>query len=173
MTISAEWLKRNGNRIYPVSHAKTIVRGSSTVDADLTALETTVNGMSDPDTLVGSLSSLTTTAKTDVVSAINEIDGAINSGRLSVVNVQRLTFSNVNVATNAWTQDGDYYKATVALTGVTASMTPTVYFSIEDATSGVFLGVAESYAGGVYIYAYEAPSSAITISKIDCDLIQS
>lgn len=41
MSIGAEWIiNKAKNRIYAISHAKAVYRGSSTVDADLTSLET-------------------------------------------------------------------------------------------------------------------------------------
>ena len=83
-----------------------------------------------------------------------------------------LTFSNKSVAASAWASSTDQsaagfgFRAAVALTGVTASMVPDVYFSAADAVSGNFSPVAQSYAGGVYIYAADKPTAAITIPTI-------
>ena len=46
MSISAEWiLNKAKQKIYAISHAKAVVRNNSTVDADLTALETAVESL--------------------------------------------------------------------------------------------------------------------------------
>ncbi len=81
-----------------------------------------------------------------------------------------LKFTNVSVATNAWASDSTYtdfgYRASIALTGVTANMMPDVVFDVEDTMEGNFAPVATSYAGGIYIYAAEIPDSSITIKTI-------
>ena len=84
----------------------------------------------------------------------------------------KLTFTNKSVAASAFVSNSTYsdfpYRAAVALTGVTAAMVPEVFFGLTDAMSGNFAPVAESYAGGVYIYAAEKPSAAVTIPTILC-----
>jgi hypothetical protein len=47
-------------------------------------------------------------------------------------------------------------------------MIPEVVFGLSDATSGLFAPVAESYNGGVYLYATDAPESTVTIPVIIC-----
>lgn len=82
----------------------------------------------------------------------------------------KLTFTNTVVEAASFTADetyGDFpYRAAVPLTGATEAMTPEVVFGVTDAMSGTFAPVAESYAGGVYIYAAELPSAAVTIPTI-------
>ena len=84
----------------------------------------------------------------------------------------KLTFTNKSVAASAFVSNSTYsdfpYRAAVALTGVTAAMVPEVFFGLTDAMSGNFAPVAESYAGGIYIYAAAKPSAAITIPTILC-----
>lgn len=81
---------------------------------------------------------------------------------------RRLQFADVAVET--FTDDGTYadfpYRAAVELEGVTTGMLPEVVFGVEDAASGVFAPVAESYDGGIYIYAAEKPETAVTIPTI-------
>lgn len=83
-----------------------------------------------------------------------------------------LTFGAQSVATSAWAADTTYegwgFRAAVALSGVTADYVPSVTFGIVDATSGNLAPVADSYAGGVYIYAKEQPSAAVSIASIIC-----
>lgn len=83
---------------------------------------------------------------------------------------KNLTFSNTSIATIAWESDSTYtdypLRATVALTGVTAAMIADVVYGLTDATGGNFAPVCETYAGGVYLYAKEAPEAAITIPTI-------
>ena len=79
-----------------------------------------------------------------------------------------LTFSNTSVAQADWVADNTYigygYKATLTLTGVTADMIPQVIYSADEAVSGNYLPIAESYAGGIYIYS--KVDTAITIPTI-------
>ena len=63
----------------------------------------------------------------------------------------------------------DYpFRAAVALEGVLSSMIPEVIFSLLDATSGLFAPVAETYNGGVYLYATDVPEFDITVPVIIC-----
>ena len=85
---------------------------------------------------------------------------------------QRLQFVNVVVAAVDFVEEetptyADYpYRAAVALTGVLETMTPEVVFGVADATSGSFAPVVESYDGGIYVYASEAPTASVTIPTI-------
>lgn len=82
----------------------------------------------------------------------------------------KLTFTNTTVEAASFAADetyGDFpYRAAVPLMGAAEAMTPEVVFGVTDAMSGTFAPVAESYAGGVYIYAAELPSAAVTIPTI-------
>lgn len=55
------------------------------------------------------------------------------------------------------------YRASVALSGVLATMVPHVVFGAVDAASGIFAPVAACYDGGVHLYAAEEPEDDITI----------
>lgn len=83
---------------------------------------------------------------------------------------KRLQFVDVPVAEASFAADATYedfpYRAAVALEGVTAEMLPEVVFSLADAASGNFAPVAESYDGGVYIYAAEIPAGETEIPVI-------
>lgn len=83
-----------------------------------------------------------------------------------------LTFGAQSVATSAWATDTTYegwgFRAAVALSGVTADYVPSVTFGIVDATSGNLAPVADTYAGGVYIYAKEQPTAAVSIASVVC-----
>lgn len=85
---------------------------------------------------------------------------------------QRLQFTNKTVAASAFVANSTYedfgYRAAVALSGVTANMTPEVVFNVADAISGIFAPVAACYAGGIYLYASEVPEATITIPTIIC-----
>ena len=78
--------------------------------------------------------------------------------------------TDVSVSTSAWASDtthADYpFKATIPITGCTVNHIPDVMLSLEDAMSGNIAPVADSYAGGIYIYAKEKPTSAMTIPTI-------
>lgn len=83
-----------------------------------------------------------------------------------------LTFENKTVATSAFASNTTIashpYRASVALSGVTASMIPSVTFSQEAVDLGILAAIANTYDGGVYIYASEVPSAAIEILSIIC-----
>lgn len=95
--------------------------------------------------------------------------GAVTAQKLAADAV-KLTFTNTTVEAASFAADetyGDFpYRAVVPLTGAAEAMTPEVVFGAADAMSGTFAPVAESYAGGVYIYAAELPSAAVTIPTI-------
>ena len=88
--------------------------------------------------------------------------------KLGALNAAIIVKSNVAVATSAWASDTTYtdypYRASIAIDGCTINHIPEVVFSLADAISGTFSPVAETYAGGVYIYASE--SADITIPTI-------
>ena len=77
-----------------------------------------------------------------------------------------VTFTSVTVS--AWVSDNTYadypYRASVALTGVTASDFAEVTFSAADAVSGYYAPVCETYAGGVYLYS--TSDDSITVPTI-------
>lgn len=83
-----------------------------------------------------------------------------------------LVFYNKTMAASAWVSDSAYsdypYRAAVVCSGVTTAHTPYVMFSEEDAALGILSRDANSYAGGIYIYASEIPESAISIDEIIC-----
>lgn len=86
--------------------------------------------------------------------------------------MKRLQFSDVSVAVSKFVADSTYedypLRASVALDGVLETMVPEVIFSLADAVSGNFAPVAQTYNGGIYIYAAEAPKAAVTIPTIIC-----
>lgn len=102
-------------------------------------------------------------------------DGAdpitVKAGNLAADAV-KLKFTNTAIENTTFAQQATYqdypYRATVPLTGVLASMTPEVIFSLADAVSGNYAPVAECYDGGVYIYAASMPDATITIPTILC-----
>lgn len=102
-------------------------------------------------------------------------DGAdpitVKAGNLAADAV-KLKFTNTEIENTTFAQNATYqdypYRATVPLTGVLASMTPEVIFSLADTVSGNYAPVAECYNGGVYIYAASMPDATITIPTILC-----
>ena len=112
-------------------------------------------------------------------------NGAVSTGKIASGAVTRaklasdvkvLPFTNKTVATSAWVSDTSYtdfpYRAAVACEGVTAKHYAEVSFSPADAMSGSFAPVAESYDGGVYLYASEIPEAALTIPTIVCTPVE-
>lgn len=70
-----------------------------------------------------------------------------------------------SVSVASWSSDSTYpdypYRASVPITGVTASDVAEVVFGVEQAVSGDYAPVCETYSGGVYLYAKR--NDAITI----------
>ena len=90
--------------------------------------------------------------------------------KLSTLNAAIIVQSSVPVATSAWASDTTYtdypYRASIVIDGCTANHIPEITFALADATSGNFAPIAETYDGGVYIYASEQPLEEITIPTI-------
>ena len=83
-----------------------------------------------------------------------------------------LAFTDVSVPSSAWQEDETYgnypFRAAVTLEGVTEDFAPSVSFAPEDVLENIFAPVAESYDGGIYIYACESPAETVTIPAIVC-----
>lgn len=94
----------------------------------------------------------------------------VKAGGSLVVPIFLIIKSNTSVAASVWTTDTTYedypYKANIPITECTQEHLPDVMLSLDDAISGNFAPVADSYAGGIYIYAKEKPTSAMTIPTI-------
>ena len=90
------------------------------------------------------------------------------------VELKKMQFNNTTVAPSAFVEDATYeeqgykFRAAVALDGVVESMIPEVIFGMADAVGGIFAPVAETYNGGVYIYAARELEEAVTIPVIIC-----
>ena len=85
-----------------------------------------------------------------------------------------LAFGPQTVATSAWAANTTYsaqgygFRASVPLSGVTADHIPDVTFAMADAVSGNLAPLADTYAGGIYIYAKEQPSATVNIASVVC-----
>ncbi len=101
--------------------------------------------------------------------------GAVTRAKLAA-DVKVISFTNKTVAVSDWASNSTYtdfpHRAAVACAGVTAKHYPEVSFSPVDALEGRFAPVAESYDGGVYIYASEVPEAALTIPTIVCTPVE-
>ena len=88
------------------------------------------------------------------------------------VELKKLQFNNVSVSMADFVTDTTYedypFRASVALEGVVESMIPEVIFGLSDATNGLFAPVAETYNGGVYLYATDKPEGNTVIPTIIC-----
>ena len=85
-----------------------------------------------------------------------------------------LAFGPQTVVASAWASDTTYsaqgygFRASVPLSGVTADHVPDVTFAMADAVSGNLAPLADTYAGGIYIYAKEQPSATVNIASVVC-----
>ena len=88
------------------------------------------------------------------------------------VEIRKLQFNNTTAHADYFVEDAtheDYpYRAAVALDGVMSSMIPEVILGMTDAISGIFAPVAETYNGGVYLYASAQPETDVVIPTIIC-----
>lgn len=88
----------------------------------------------------------------------------------TAVELKKLPFRNVSVSKGDFVSDTTYqdfpYRASIALSGVIENMIPEVVLSVDDALSGNYAPVSESYNGGVYLYAASPPDAGITIPTI-------
>lgn len=86
------------------------------------------------------------------------------------VELKKIQFNNVSVNVDDFVDDTTYedfpFRATVSLSGVLETMIPEIIFGLLDATSGLFAPVAESYNGGVYLYASDKPEENTVIPTI-------
>ncbi len=105
---------------------------------------------------------------TAILTAIQKELADLEAG--TAVELKKLQFSNVSVSAGDFVADTTYqdfpYRASITLSGVIESMIPEVVLSVDDALSGNFAHVAESYNGGVYLYAGSPPDAGITIPTI-------
>lgn len=103
-----------------------------------------------------------------VLKAITDELANLEAG--TAVELKKLQFRDVSVSKGDFVSDTTYqdfpYRASVALRGVIESMIPEVVLSVDDALSGNFAPVSESYNGGVYLYAGYPPDADITIPTI-------
>lgn len=94
--------------------------------------------------------------------------------RVDKIEANNLYFYNTTVPASAFVANATYeaqgygVRAEVPLASVTSAMVPEVNFGMADAISGVFSPVAETYNGGVYLYAASAPDADTVIPTIVC-----
>lgn len=90
------------------------------------------------------------------------------------VEIRKLQFKNTVVEVADFVEDVTYeeqgygFRAAIALEGVLDTMIPEVIFAMTDAVGGNYSPVAETYNGGVYIYATTQPEEPVTIPTIIC-----
>lgn len=93
-----------------------------------------------------------------------------DKNKLANVNSAIIIKNNIKVAASAWTADTTYegypFKASISVSGCTSNHAPDVSLSLEDVIDGNFAPSAETYAGGIYIYAKEKPTAEMTIPTI-------
>ena len=133
--------------------------------ADISALSTHGGTMEGGVNMNGQkISGLNAPTDGDEAASKNYVDTSAEKKKLSA--------TNVSVAASAFTSNSTYadypYRASIALSGVTTGMIPEVVFALAEAVSGNFAPVAQTYNGGVYIWAAAKPSASITIPTIIC-----
>lgn len=88
----------------------------------------------------------------------------------NVISVKNNKLTDIIVSTSQFTEDSTYsqypYKADISVEGITEDMIPEVYFQGDDALTGVFSPLAESFENIVRIYSKIIPLENITIDSI-------
>ena len=152
------------NAKYYMEQAKAAAGGDFATRTELTeGLETKVDKASGKQLSTNDY----TTADKDKVA---NLPSNTNTELAKKGNAALITANNKSVPVSAWTSDTTYtdfpFRAGITITGCTANHKPDVTFSLTDAVSGNYAPIAESYAGGLYIYAAEKPTAALTIPTI-------
>lgn len=102
--------------------------------------------------------------------ALKNLADDVEEAAAAAGNTDIITASNLSVPTSAWTSNTTYeefpYRAAITIAGCTAAYKPDVTLSLTDAMSGNFAPIAESYAGGIYIYAAAVPDATTAIPNI-------
>ena len=97
------------------------------------------------------------------------LDKSVTFLKLANDAIKRVVTNKV-VAKADFTSDNTYadypYRAAIAVNGVTTDMIPEIIFDVADAIGGNYSPVAQTYNGGVYIYAASPPDNNLTIPTI-------
>ena len=97
------------------------------------------------------------------------LDKSVTFPKLANDAVKRVVTNKV-VAKADFKSDNTYtdypYRAAISVNGVTTNMIPEIIFDVLDAISGNYSPVAQTYNGGVYIYAASPPDNNLTIPTI-------
>lgn len=97
------------------------------------------------------------------------IDKSVTFPKLANDAVKRVV-TNKTVAKVNFVSDNTYtdypYRAAITVNGVTTDMIPEIIFDVADAIGGNYSPVAQTYNGGVYIYAASPPDNNLTIPTI-------
>ena len=97
------------------------------------------------------------------------LDKSVTFPKLANDAIKRVVTNKV-VAKADFKSDNTYtdypYRAAIAVNGVTTNMIPEIIFDVLDAISGNYSPVAQTYNGGVYIYAASSPDNNLTIPTI-------
>ena len=97
------------------------------------------------------------------------LDKSVTFPKLANDAIKRVVTNKV-VAKADFKSDNTYtdypYRAAIAVNGVTINMIPEIIFDVVDAIGGNYSPVAQTYNGGVYIYAASPPDNNLTIPTI-------
>lgn len=108
------------------------------------------------------------------LSLVGEPTASSDAATKGYVDSKVLAFGPQTVASSAWAANTTYsaqgygFRASVPLSGVTADHIPDVTFAMADAVSGNLAPLADTYMGGIYIYAKEQPSATVNIASVVC-----
>lgn len=143
--MDAEWIRNKLNqKIYPISHAQVIVRGRSTVDKDLTSLESRT---------------------TNIEEIIQQ--RLITEGNIPVILGRAEVEGEVNITTEGWERDGDLYHLDITNASISANSIAIVSVSPDSydvAESCLLKAYCRTYDGILRLYAGAPPPAEIVAS---------
>lgn len=157
-----------------MSIASEVERISTNVQNTLEAIRQT--GVSVPenatsDALPAAAAALANEKQNKLTGTQGQYVGFNSSGEAEAVAPPYITTTNKTVPTSAWSSYSTYadlgfnYRASVSVSSVTTSYIPDVNFSPADQYSGNLASFADTYNGGVYIYAKSQPTKAVRIES--------
>ena len=160
MSISLEWLiNKSKKKVYAITHAKGVVRGNSTVDKDLTAIENNITSM-------GTTLNNIDTRVQNIATQIEE--GDFGSSARVILGAATNT-GDVLIPTEGWESDGagGGYHLDITNSAIEETTVPVVALSpmaFETAQNCKLKPYCRSFAGYIRLYAESVPTAEMEVS---------
>lgn len=157
MSISLEWLVNKAKKkVYAISHAKGVVRGTSTVDKDLTKVENDIISMG--------------TTLDNLNTRVNNIaENGVGGGSTSVILGAATNAGDIMIPTEGWeaNESGEGYHLDITNSAIEDTTVPVVALapdSFDVAMECKLKPYCRTYTGYMRLYAESIPSAEIEAS---------